>query len=80
MVSCKLAELDSIRQKCDYLSSAIQHLNTIPTAAFPNVEREVREEARQQGQQEEAGQKEAQTGAEQVKPARRTGFNSAQKR
>lgn len=70
--SCRLAMIEGRTQilrdthdHAKYLAATIEHIRTIPTASFPNVEREVR---KQEGQQEEGqGQQEAQ--AEEVKPA-----------
>lgn len=52
------------------LAIAIEHVRTIPTASFPNVQREVRE---QEGQQEEGQEQQVErrqeAQAEEVKPA-----------
>jgi hypothetical protein len=47
------------------LAASIEHIKTIPTATFPNVSREVRE----QGQQQEEAKAQEETKAEEVKPA-----------
>jgi hypothetical protein len=64
MIVERSAMLDDLNKTCRELAASIEHIKTIPTATFPNVSREVRE----QGQQEEAKAQE-ETKAEEVKPA-----------
>lgn len=68
--------LEELNATCRELAASIEHTRTIPTATFPNVQREVREE--QQGQEKAQAEKGPDAG-EKVKPAltqppsRRTG-------
>jgi hypothetical protein len=64
MIAERSAMLEDLNKTCRDLAASIEHIKTIPTATFPNVSREVRE----QGQQEEAKTQE-ETKAEEVKPA-----------
>jgi hypothetical protein len=64
MIAERSAMLEDLNKTCRELAASIEHIKTIPTATFPNVSREVRE----QGQQEEAKAQE-ETKAEEVKPA-----------
>jgi hypothetical protein len=66
MVDLLTGTLEESNKHCRWLAQSIEHIKTIPTATFPNVSREVRE----QGQQEEAkAQAQEETKAKEVKPA-----------
>lgn len=71
--------LKELNATCRNLAASIEHTRTIPTATFPNVQREVREEG-QQGQEKAQAEKNPDAG-EKVKPAltqppsRKTGGN-----
>ena len=67
MIAERSAMLEDLNRTCRDLAASIEHIKTIPTATFPNVSREVREE----GQQEEAQKQEEAEGQQQkeVKPA-----------
>lgn len=58
--------LEELNATCRELAASIEHTRTIPTATFPNVQREVREE--QQGQEKAQAEKVPDAG-EKVKPA-----------
>jgi hypothetical protein len=58
--------LGELNATCRELAASIEHTRTIPTATFPNVQREVREE--QQGQEKAQAEKVPDAG-EKVKPA-----------
>ena len=58
--------LEELNATCRELAASIEHTRTIPTATFPNVQREVREE--QQGQEKAQAEKVLDAG-EKVKPA-----------
>jgi hypothetical protein len=58
--------LEELNATCRELAASIEHTRTIPTATFPNVQREVREE--QQGQEKTQAEKVPDAG-EKVKPA-----------
>jgi len=58
--------LEELNATCRELAASIEHTRTIPTATFPNVQREVREE--QQGQEKAQTEKVPDAG-EKVKPA-----------
>ena len=53
MIVERSAMLQDLNRHCRELAGSIEHIKTIPSAAFPNVQREVRE----QGQQQEEAQK-----------------------
>ena len=57
MIAARTEELSQFRQHSRKLAASIEHIRTIPTAAFPNVSTEVRE---QEGQQEVEEQEKAQ--------------------
>lgn len=63
MIESRIESLDRAREHSRKLAASIEHIRTIPTATFPDVSREVRE---QEGQQEIQGQEKAQ--AEEVRP------------
>jgi hypothetical protein len=69
--------LEELNATCRELAASIEHTRTIPTATFPNVQREVRQE--QQGQEKAQPEEKAPNASEKVKPAltqppsRRTG-------
>jgi hypothetical protein len=65
MIVERSAMLDDLNKTCRELAASIEHIKTIPTATFPNVSREVRE----QGQQQEEAKAQEETKAEEVKPA-----------
>jgi hypothetical protein len=58
--------LEELNATCRELAASIEHTRTIPTATFPDVQREVREE--QQGQEKAQAEKVPDAG-EKVKPA-----------
>jgi hypothetical protein len=60
--------LEELNAQCRRLAASIEHTRTIPTATFPNVQREVREEQEQQGQEKAQAEKVPDAG-EKVKPA-----------
>jgi hypothetical protein len=60
--------LEELNATCRELAASIEHTRTIPTATFPNVQREVREEQEQQGQEKAQAEKVPDAG-EKVKPA-----------
>jgi hypothetical protein len=59
--------LEELNATCRELAASIEHTRTIPTATFPNVQREVREE--QQGQEKAQAEEKAPDAGEKVKPA-----------
>jgi hypothetical protein len=65
MIVERSAMLDDLNKTCRDLAASIEHIRTIPTATFPNVSREVRE----QGQQKEEAKAQEETKAKEVKPA-----------
>ena len=68
MIGLRTGTLEEANQYCRQLAASIEHIKTIPTATFPNVSREVREQ--DQGQEEAQKQEEAEgQRQEEVKPA-----------
>ena len=68
MITERSAMLEDLNRTCRDLAASIEHIKTIPTATFPNVSREVREQ--DQGQEEAQKQEEAEgQRQEEVKPA-----------
>jgi hypothetical protein len=61
--------LEELNATCRELAASIEHTRTIPTATFPNVQREVREEQGQQGQEKAQPQEKAPNAGKEVKPA-----------
>jgi|LakMenEpi03Aug12_release.lakeMendotaPanAssembly.Ray.scaffolds.fasta_scaffold72341_4 hypothetical protein len=59
--------LEELNATCRELAASIEHTRTIPTATFPNVQREVREE--QQGQEKAQAEEKVPDAGEKVKPA-----------
>ena len=59
--------LEELNATCRELAASIEHTRTIPTATFPDVLREVREE--QQGQEKAQAEEKAPDAGEKVKPA-----------
>ena len=57
MIAERSAMLEDLNKTCRDLAASIEHIKTIPTATFPNVSREVREQ--DQGQEEAQKQEEA---------------------
>jgi hypothetical protein len=66
MIAERSELLEELNAQCRRLAASIEHTRTIPTATFPNVQREVREE--QQGQEKAQAEKVPDAG-EKVKPA-----------
>lgn len=72
MIEARAQELEEFQQHCRKLALSIEHIRTIPTATFPNVEREVRaqgQQEQQEGQGQEEGQGQGQERQPEVKPA-----------
>lgn len=71
MIAERSAMLEDLNKTCRQLAASIEHIKTIPTATFPNVSREVREQDQGQGQEEAQKQEEAEGQQQQkeVKPA-----------
>ena len=67
MIAERSAMLEDLNRTCRDLAASIEHIKTIPTATFPNVSREVREEG--QKQEEAQKQEKAEGRQEEVKPA-----------
>ena len=68
MIVERTAMLQDLNRHCRELAASIEHIKTIPPAAFPNVQREVRA----QGQQQEEAQKQqekAEGQQKEVKPS-----------
>ena len=65
MIDLRTGTLEEANQYCRQLAASIEHIKTIPTATFPHVSREVRE----QGQQQEEAKAQEKAEAEEVKPA-----------
>jgi hypothetical protein len=59
--------LEELNATCRELAASIEHTRTIPTATFPDVLREVREE--QQGQEKAQAEEKVPDAGEKVKPA-----------
>jgi hypothetical protein len=69
MVGLLAGTLEESNKHCRWLAQSIEHIKFIPTAPFPNVSREVREQDQGQQQEEAKGPKEkAQGRQEAVKP------------
>ena len=56
MIAERSALLEDLNRTCRELAASIEHIRTIPSAVFPNVSREVREEV--QGQEKAQEQQE----------------------
>ena len=67
MIGLRTGTLEEANQYCRQLAQSIEHIKTIPTATFPNVSREVREQ--DQGQEEAQKQEEAEGQRQEVRPA-----------
>lgn len=67
MIEVRAQALQESQQHCRKLALSIEHIRTIPTATFPNVQREVRAQG-QQEQQEGQGQKKEQGQGQERQP------------
>lgn len=67
MIAERSAMLEDLNRTCRDLAASIEHIKSIPTATFPNVGREVREQ--DQGQEEAQKQEEAEGQRQEVRPA-----------
>lgn len=70
MLDMRTGTLDEANQYCRQVAASIEHIQTIPTATFPNVQREVRQEQQERQRQEKAQpQEKAPNAGKEVKPA-----------